>query len=115
MLELNQIINSNYISKEIIHVILDKCYYDNQILTEITEHKILTKNAKFEFKVLCYPKELLKELKKKFNSINLNITNFFCTNYIKTFSYQSKLNESVVSFLEIVLKEAALLFMIEIN
>lgn len=101
LLELNQIINSNYISKDIIHVILNKCYYDNQTLTEMTGHKILTKNAKFEFKVLCYPKDLLKELKKKFNSINLNITNFFCTNYIKTFSYQSKLDESVVSFLEI--------------
>ncbi len=101
LLELNQIINSNYNNINIIHVILDRCIVGDKILNEFPVHKLLTNNAKFEFKVLCFPKKLLNDLKIKFNKINLNIKNIFCSSYIKTLVYQSKLEEKIVSFLEI--------------
>ena len=101
VLELNQIIASNYNNYSIIHSIISKCHIDNEIFSEIPKDKIIEKNIKIEFKVICFPRELIEKIEKNFIKKNLKIINLFCTSYIKTLSYLKKLDVDKVSFLEI--------------
>ncbi|MDC3097783.1 hypothetical protein OA332_02305 [Candidatus Pelagibacter sp.] len=101
VLELNQIIASNYNNYSIIHSIISKCHIDNEIFQEIPNNKIIEKNIKIEFKVICFPRELIEKIEKNFIKKNLKIINLFCATYIKTLSYLKKLDLDKVSFLEI--------------
>ena len=62
-------------------------------------------NLKVDFKLICFPKKLIKKIRDNFIKNNLNIINIFCTSYIKSQSYLKKLNKKKISFLEIGLKE----------
>ncbi len=99
--ELTQLVETNYPKFTIVHLILNNCTIDNVSYTEIPREKKNIKNIKVDLKFICFPKALIDKLKKKFNVLNINISNIFCTSYIKTISYLRKLNLNNVSFLEI--------------
>ena len=109
LLELNQIINSNYSKYKIIHTILSKCTIDDVVYANFPEKINKVKNIKIEFKLICFPQKEINFIKENFNKNNLNITHYYCSSYLKTLFYLEKMNHNNISFLEIGLKKSLLL------
>lgn len=109
ILELNQIIETNYNKYQIIHTILDKCIVDNKLFYEIPKDVKVINNIKIDFKILCFPKNIINYIKNSFKKNNINITNFFCTSYIKSKSYLKNLNFKNASFLDIGFEKTSLI------
>tara|TARA_Y100000768_G_scaffold332964_1_gene272827 strand:- start:2263 stop:3426 length:1164 start_codon:yes stop_codon:yes gene_type:complete len=109
LLELKQLVELNYSNFEIIHIVIDNCIIDNKIYYELPQNILDTNNIKIDFKIICFPKNLILNLKENFNKNNLNIKKIFCTSYIKSLSYLRKLNLKNVSFLEIGYRRTSLI------
>ena len=109
ILELNQLIETNYNKYLIAHIIIDQCIIDEKIYMELPENQLIN-NLKIDFKIICFPKDLISELKKEFTKNNLNVINFFCTSYVKSLSYTKKLNINDISYLEIGWERTTLLY-----
>ena len=109
LLELNQIINSNYSKYKIINTILSKCIIDDIVYDDLPEKINKVNNIKIEFKLICFPQKEVNIIKENFNKNNLNITHYYCSSYLKTLFYLNKLNYNKISFLEIGLKKSFLL------
>ncbi len=101
ILELNQIVETNYNKYLIIHIILDQCIIDNKLFYEIPKDIKKIDNIKIDFKILCFPKNIINNIKNTFKKDNINVTNFFCTSYIKSKSYLRNLKVKNASFLDI--------------
>ena len=57
LLELNQIINSNYSKYKIINTILSKCIIDDIVYDDLPEKINKVNNIKIEFKLICFPQK----------------------------------------------------------
>ncbi len=101
ILELNQLINKYYDNYTIVHTILDTCLIDNKIFEKLPKNDFVKSDIKIDFKVICFPKKLILNIKNKFNKKNLNVLNIFCNSYTKSLSYNLKLGQKKISFLEI--------------
>ena len=111
VLELNQIISSHYDKYYLSQIIMDKCIVDDKkIFEEFPDNKIIVNNLKVDFKIICFSKIIIKKLRDEFVKYNLNITNIFCSSYVKSQSYVKKLSENKTSFLDIGLKRFSLFF-----
>ena len=111
ILELNQIIKSNYDKYYLSQIIIDKCIIDDEkIFEEFPKDKIVDNNLKVDFKLICFPKLFIKKIKDHFIKFNLNIINIFCTSYIKSQSYVKKLNENKTTFLDVGLRRSSIFF-----
>ncbi len=110
ILEINQIINKYYLNYKILHIIVDQCIIDNKVYSELPKFLNNTDNVKIDFKLICFPKNLINEINESFKKNNLNVLNFICSSYVKTSNYISKINKSKVSFLEIGFKRTSLIF-----
>ena len=100
-MELDQLINLNYINFKIIHRIISKCKIDGIEYNEIPSNIKNVNNVIIDFKLICLPKKLIDNLIKEFNKNNLKIINIFCTSYVKAVNYMRKVVEDKISFLEI--------------
>ena len=101
ILELEQIVDTFHDKYQIIHTIFNKCIINNKVYYEIPEDIELIDNIKVDFKLICFPRILLKRIINVFNKNNINVSNVFCTSYIKSKYYLPKLGEKNISFLEI--------------
>ena len=101
LMELDQIINLNYIDFKIIHRIISKCKIDGKEYNEIPNNIKNVNNLIIDFKLICLPKKLIDNLSKEFNKNNIKIANIFCTSYVKAVNYMRKVVEDKISFLEI--------------
>lgn len=101
LMELDQLINLNYINFKIIHRIISKCKIDGIEYNEIPSNIKNVNNVIIDFKLICLPKKLIDNLIKEFNKNNLKIINIFCTSYVKAVNYMRKVVEDKISFLEI--------------
>ena len=101
LLELNNLISSYYEKIYPVHIIVDKYIIGDQVYYDLPEQKLLSQSVKIDFKVICFPKKIIQNIKKKFVENNLNVTNIFCTSYVKTLFYLNKLKINKISFLEI--------------
>ncbi len=111
ILELNQIIRSHYDKYYLSQIIMDKCIVDDKkIFEEFPENKIIVNNLKVDFKIICFSKIIIKKLRDEFIKYNLNVTNIFCSSYIKSQSYVKKLSENKISFLDIGLRRSSFFF-----
>ena len=108
-LELINIINSNYTNLEIIHIISNNCIIDNQLHHQLPNNKNKIDNLKVDYKLICYPKVLVNNLKKDFINKNLKVIKICCNSLVKTISYSKKLNRQKISFLEIGTKRTTLI------
>ena len=109
ILEVNQIIEIYYKDLEIVHIILCQCIIDDKIYFELPKEKKEFKNIKIDFKLICFPKLLISNIKNIFKKINVNVTNIFCTSYVKSSSYIKKLNKKNASFLDVGFEKTSLL------
>jgi len=101
ILELNQIISSNYNNYYHAHTIINKCVIDEKIFGDVPKNNDIYKNIKIDFKIILFPGKTILMLKEKFIKYNLNILNIFCTSYLKSLSYSKKLSFNKICFLEI--------------
>ena len=108
-LELINIINSNYTNLEIIHIISNNCIIDDQLHHQLPNNKNKVDNLKVDYKLICYPKVLVNNLKKDFINKNLKVIKICCNSLVKTISYSKKLNRQKISFLEIGTKRTTLI------
>ena len=108
ILELQQILSSHYNKLEIIHIIFSRCIIDDKIYIELPKDN-MTNNIVVDFKVICFPKKIINNIKEILNKINVKVLNFFCTSYLKSSSYIRKLNLENASFLEIGYKRTNLI------
>ena len=108
-LELKQIINFNYPEYQIIHIIIDNCIVDKKHYFDLPNNGIKTDNMKIDFKLICFPKKLINEIRNNFSKNNLKIKNIFCTSYIKSHSYLKNIGRNNISFLDIGYKRCSLL------
>ena len=100
-MEATQLINKYYHNYSLVHIILDQCIIDNVNFAELPLDKKEITNLKVDFKILCFPKTTISSIKEGFLKNNLNVTNIFCTSYVKSLSYLRKLNLDNVAFLDI--------------
>lgn len=110
ILELNQLINSYYSNYYLAHIIINKCLFDDKSNDGLPKNQTIYKYLKVDFKILCFPKKLIKHIKSKFIENNLNVINFFCTSYVKSSLYFKKLGLNNGCFLDIGLKRTSLLY-----
>lgn len=101
LMELNQLIKSNYLEYDIIHTILDSCIIDNVKHDELPKNINKIKNLKINFTIICFPRKNIELLRKNFNKYNIQILSIFCTSFTKTLSYLNKLSHNKLSFLDI--------------
>ena len=101
ILELKQIIITYYDELEIMHIIFSGCIIDNKFYLDLPKEKNKINNIKIDFKIICCPKKIVLNIKNIFNKINIRVTNYFCTSYVKSLSYLRKLSLEKASFLEI--------------
>ena len=110
VMEINQIINKYYLNYKILHIIVDQCIIDNKTYSELPKFLDNIDNLKIDFKLICFPKNLINEINERFKKNNLNVINFICSCYVKTSNYITKINKSKVSFLEIGFKRTSFIF-----
>ena len=101
LMELNQLIKSNYLEYDIIHTILDSCIIDNVKHDELPKNINKIKNLKINFTIICFPRKNIELLRKNFNKYNIQILSIFCTSFTKTLSYLNKLSHNKLSFMDI--------------
>lgn len=101
LMELNQLIKSNYLEYDIIHTILDSCIIDNVNYDELPKNINKIKNLKINFTIICFPRKNIELLRKNFNKYNIQILSILCTSFTKTLSYLNKLSHNKLSFMDI--------------
>ena len=101
LMELNQLIKSNYLEYDIIHIILDSCIIDNVKHDELPKNINKIKNLKINFTIICFPRKNIELLRKNFNKYNIQILSILCTSFTKTLSYLNKLSHNKLSFMDI--------------
>tara|TARA_B100000989_G_scaffold151996_1_gene113441 strand:- start:1190 stop:2344 length:1155 start_codon:yes stop_codon:yes gene_type:complete len=99
--EIYQIISDNYNEYEIIHTIFNNGIVDEKIFDSLPKNVKDVKQIKIDYKVILFPKKNIQNINNYFNKNNLSISKIFCTSYLKSQSYLSKLNLDKVSFLDI--------------
>ena len=100
--ECNQLIKSNYINKKIIHIIITRHIFDGKEITENLKNDLSVKSIIIEIKFIFLPIEKYTEITNVFKKNNLEISNFFCSSYVKSFSYINSLSDyNYVTFIDI--------------
>ena len=99
--EIYQIIRDNYNEYEIIHTIFNNGIVNEKIFDNLPKNVKDVKQIKIDYKVILFPKNNIQNINNYFNKNNLSISKIFCTSYLKSQSYLSKLNLEKVSFLDI--------------
>ena len=107
--EIYQIISDNYNEYEIIHTIFNNGIIDEKIFDSLPKNLKDIKQIKIDYKVICFPKKNIQNINNYFNKNNLSISKIFCTSYLKSQSYLSKLNLDKVSFLDIGYERSSLM------
>ena len=87
-----QLINSNYLDYEILHLILDYCIIDKKSYSHLPIQKRIN-NIKLNFKIISFPKKIINEIKETFKQKNLNVINIFCSSYTKSLHYLKNLKK----------------------
>ena len=104
-----QILNA-YQDKNIIHIVINNYKINN------VDHNSLPLNIKcnkfsIDIVFICFPKEIIENLEKLFNKHQIQIDNFICTSYAKSFTYQEHFKEfNQIAFLDIGYEKTSIIF-----
>ena len=100
--ECNQLIKNNYINKKIIHIVITRHIFDGKEITENLKNDLSVKSIIIEIKFIFLPIKKYTEITNVFKKNNLEISNFFCSSYVKSFSYINSLSDyNYVTFIDI--------------
>ena len=102
IMEANLLINNNYIKDKIIHLITVKSIVDGNEYFENFDYNKKINSVIVEFKFLCLNLNIYENILNIFKKNNLQITNLYCSSYIKFFSYINFFNRKKnLTFLDI--------------
>ena len=101
-MEANLLISNNYIEDKIIHIITTKSIIDGSDYLENFKNDKKIKSIIVEIKFLCLNFKRYNEILNIFKKNNLQITNLYCSSYIKSFSYIKHFKQKkILTFLDI--------------
>ena len=101
ILEANQLVQNNYFKDKIIHFIVNKYIIDGKEYYK-PKKKLKAKKIIAEIKFICLPKEEFIKIVNILKENNLQVLSFYCSSYIKSFSYiDSFLENKFITFLDI--------------
>ncbi len=102
ILEANQLIKNNYLNNKIIHVITTKKIVDGKEINVIPNKELNARSIILEIKFISLPKESYNNILKILKKNNLQILNFFCSSYVKSYHYIESFNKyKLVNFIDI--------------
>ena len=84
-----QLIQSNYGDKKIIHIIIEKFFFDKKKFDDLPEEIIECNFLCLEIKFLCLSNLIFNQLNKNLNENQLSIKNLFCSSYVKSLDYNN--------------------------
>ena len=97
--EANFIIKENNFKDQIIHLIVNNIIIDDNKKLEKIIDDIKIKSLILEIKFICLSKTLINNISNKFKKNNLNISNIYCSSYVKTHFYKKKFkNKNFIYF-----------------
>ena len=85
--ESKEIVQENNEDKKIIHMVVKKFIYDEKVFFEIPEDDVKCKNLTIEIKFICYPNNILNNIKKIFKNNDILVNSISCSTYIKSLNY----------------------------
>ena len=96
------LLKKNYFKDHVIHLIVNNIIIDEFKEIEIITDEIKIKSLILEIKFICLSKLIVKNISELFKKNNLNISNIFCTSYVKSIFYKKSLStENNYIFLDI--------------
>jgi len=101
ILEANQLVSNNYINEKIIHLVVTKNIINDKKY-ENFDNELKTNSIIIEIKFLCLNKNKYNKVVEIFKNNNLQILNFYCSSYVKSFTYINSFRKNnYVTFLDI--------------
>ena len=109
--EANFIISENNYKDQIIHVAVSKVIIDNNRIVESISDDIKIKSIILEIKYICLNKTLMNDTLNIFKKNNLNVSNLYCSSYVKSIFYKKdfKIKKDLI-FLDIGFERTSALF-----
>ena len=109
--EANFIVSENNFKDQVIHIIVNNIIVDGNKKIEVVSEEIKIKFLILEIKFICLNKSLLSTISNKFKKNNLNISNIYCSSYIKSIFYKKNLEiKNNLIFLDIGFERTSALF-----
>lgn len=110
ILEANQLIKNNYIKNKILHVVTIKNIIDGKEIIDKIKNNLQANSIIIEIKFICVPKEIYNNILNNFKKNNLQILNFFCSSYVKSFFYVNSFSKKkLINFLDIGFERSTLI------
>ena len=89
--EANFLIQENHFKYKVVHLIINSLIIDDfKKLKKITDN-VKSKSLILELKFICLGKSIINNILSIFKSNNLNISNIFCSSYVKSIFYKKNL------------------------
>lgn len=111
--EANFIIKENHFKDQVIHIIINNIIIDEDKKIEIITEDIKIKSIILEIKFICLSKYLINDVSETFKKNNLNISNVYCSSYVKSCFYKKSFkNEKNLIFLDIGFQRSSAWFFI---
>jgi len=102
ILEANRLIKNNYIKDQIIHFTINKYILDSNEYLVKPKKDLKIKSIIVEIKFICLPKKKYNKVVNILKENNLQVLNFYCSSYVKSFSYVNSFKENkFTTFLDI--------------
>ena len=109
--EANFIVSENNFKDQVIHIVVNNIIIDGNKKIEVISEEIKIKFLILEIKFICLNKSLLSIISNKFKKNNLNISNIYCSSYIKSIFYKKNLEiKNNLIFLDIGFERTSALF-----
>ena len=105
------IISENNFKEQVMHIVINNMIVDeNRKLETMFEDKKI-KSLILDLKFICLKKSLINNLSNKFKENNLNISNIYCSSYVKSIFYKKKIaTKNNLIFLDIGYQRTSALF-----
>ena len=109
--EANFIISENNFKDQVIHIIVNNIIIDGNKKIEVISDEIKIKFLILEIKFICLNKSLISIISNEFKKNNLNISNIYCSSYVKSIFYKKNLEiKNNLIFLDIGFERTSALF-----
>ena len=90
--EANFIVSQNNFKDQVLHMIINNVVIDGKEKSNMTYKDIKIKSLILELKFIFLNKIKLNNITNIFKKNNLNISNIYCSSYVKTFFYKKNFN-----------------------
>ncbi len=82
-----QLIQKNNFDKKIIHIIIEKFFFDKKIFYSIPTENIQCNYLILEIKFFCFSNLIIEQLNNNFKENHIAINNILCSSYVKSSNY----------------------------